>query len=65
MTYDELDHHERSLCWIYGKQSKEFFHDRHWDEVEHKLREGWERIRRESRIEWAQARAHVLAAWES
>lgn len=61
---DALEAHDRKLCWIYGKQSKEFFPDKSWAEVESILQLGWERIRRDSKIDWVQAKAHVRAAWE-
>lgn len=65
MVTNELENHDRTLCWTYGTQFKEFFPDTAWDAIEAELETGWERVRRESKIEWEQARAHVRAAWEA
>jgi hypothetical protein len=62
---DELQSHDRKLCWIYGTQSREFFPDQPWADIETTLRSGWDRVRSDSRLEWAQALPYVKAAWEA
>ncbi len=61
---DDFENQDRKLCWIYGKQCKEFFPDKPWADVEVILQIGWERIRRDSKIDWTKARPHVKAAWD-
>lgn len=64
-TDRDLGHDDRALCWTYGQQSKDFYAGLSWDEVEEALRNGWERVRRQSLIEWEHAKDHVRAAWEA
>lgn len=60
----EVEHQDRKLCWIYGSQFREFFPDKAWADVELIMKLGWERIRRDSRIDWHQAMPHIKAGWE-
>jgi len=61
---EEIEDQDRKLCWIYGMQSREFFPDASWTDIELVLQTGWTRIRRDSSIDWRQARPHVRAGWE-
>ena len=51
-------------AYRYGHQSRDNHQDCRFSEVEQSLAEGWEGLRAQSRLVWAEARGAVLDAWQ-
>ena len=51
-------------AYRYGVDAFSANPDRHFNEMEAQLSEGWARVRGESRLDWEQARLPTLDAWQ-
>lgn len=51
------------LCRVYGQISREYLGDVSWEQSEPRLREGWNRLRRDPAVDWDRAEPLVRTFW--